>query len=87
MTVAGNLPISLYPDSIRLAYRVRECLVSQLTGSNDSSVIGYKLACTFAPLVKMLGTDGSFYGCMMKHSTCRQGLHAENCGARIPAGL
>jgi len=80
MTVAGNLPISLYPNSTRLAYRVREFLVSQLTGSNDSLVIGYKLACTFAPLVKMLGAYGSFHGGMTKHASSRQGIHAENAG-------
>lgn len=69
MTVADNLPTSLYPGSTRLAYRAQEDLVSQLTELNDSPVIGYKLACTFAPLMKMLGTDGPFYGCLMKHST------------------
>lgn len=69
MTVQDNLPKPLYPDSTRQAYRVQAEMIAQLSKQNDSSVIGYKLACTAAPLMKLLGTDGPFYGCLMKHST------------------
>ncbi len=69
MSVESNLPKSLYPDSSRQAYQVQEELVSKMVRLHDSPVIGYKLACTFTPLMKMLGTDGPFYGCLMEHST------------------
>lgn len=69
MTVQDNLPPSLYPSSTRQAYRVQEELVLRLKKLHDSPVVGYKLACTFAPLMKMFGTDRPFYGCLMKHST------------------
>ncbi len=69
MIVEDNMPTSLYPDSTRQAYRVQEQLVSRLTELNNSPVIGYKLACTFAPLMEMLGTNGPFYGYLMTHST------------------
>ncbi|MCY4051380.1 MAG: hypothetical protein OXE41_09060 [Gammaproteobacteria bacterium] len=85
MRVQSNLPTSLYPDSVLQAYLVQEELVSRMSKLNDSPVIGYKLACTFAPLMKMLGTDGPFYGCLMVHSTYQNNikLEAENFSQRI----
>ncbi|NKB77518.1 MAG: hypothetical protein GKR96_10870 [Gammaproteobacteria bacterium] len=83
--VVDNIPESMYPKSESDAYEVQRQIVSHLLFHNQSSVCGYKLACTNDSAKNALGVDGPFSGCMLSHSTYSNGrsLVAEDFVLRI----
>ena len=71
--VVENIPDGIYPESEQIAYDVQNQIVSHLTFHNQSSICGYKLACTNDAAKRALGVSGPFSGCMLSHSTYSSG--------------
>ncbi|NKB60808.1 MAG: hypothetical protein GKR95_01265 [Gammaproteobacteria bacterium] len=71
--VVDNIPEAAYPASENEAYDVQKQIVSHLTFHHQSSICGYKLACTNDAAKEALGVSGPFSGCMLSHSTYPSG--------------
>jgi 2-oxo-3-hexenedioate decarboxylase/2-keto-4-pentenoate hydratase len=80
-----NIAPSQYPQSAEHAYKIQHVLVEMLTGTHNSKVCGYKIACTNTMAQQLLGVDGPLSGRMMTHSTFQDGaiLEAQNFSHRL----